>query len=114
MVCRKCRHEFCWFCLKTWSSHVSRGVYNCAVIPVNDPFVDVNVNIARTAIISWKRYLRFNDRYSSHLASLSQETRLYDAVVAKMVELSDDLSQHSLVDLNWMKEVRQTCFSLAG
>lgn len=47
MTCFKCRHEFCWMCMVTWSSH-AKDFYNCKTYrPENDPFLKKPDNISK-------------------------------------------------------------------
>ncbi|KAH0787746.1 IBR domain containing protein [Histomonas meleagridis] len=45
MLCKKCRHEFCWMCLKPWSTH-PKTMYSCdAYKEEDDPYKKIGDGI---------------------------------------------------------------------
>eukprot|EP00898_Chlorokybus_atmophyticus_P001675 jgi/Chlat1/2508/Chrsp175S02376 len=71
MVCKQCRHEFCWVCAEPWKEHgeSTGGYYACNRY---DP-TRVERKHADASKIALERYLHYYHRYSNHAKSRELE-----------------------------------------
>lgn len=86
MVCRKCKHEFCWICLGAWEPHGSSW-FNCTRFNDTDTEkVRKKVDASRSKL---RRYLFYFDRFKSHQSSRQLEGKLWKAVQHKMKQMQE-------------------------
>ncbi|KAI9026581.1 RING finger protein [Phycomyces nitens] len=90
MTCKKCRYEFCWVCIGSWSKH-TRNAYNCHQYQTKDD------NINGRARRNMKRYLHYYNRFINHDASARLDKNLYKKTSKDM----DILQNESL--LTWVQ-----------
>jgi len=64
MICRKCKYDFCWMCLKEWKSHTD--YYNCNKYD-KDEEAETKKSESRAAL---QRYMFYYERYVNHSRSL--------------------------------------------
>jgi len=64
MICRKCKYDFCWMCLKEWKSHTD--YYNCNKYD-KDEEAEAKKSESRAAL---QRYMFYYERYVNHSRSL--------------------------------------------
>lgn len=83
MQCYKCKHEFCWMCLRNWSEH-NREYYECSIYKQNPEVANENSGIrAREAL---KKYLFYYERWYNHGASLKLEAETRKKIDQKIHE----------------------------
>ena len=70
MICRNCRHEFCWVCMDNWAKHFT-SYFKCNHYNEGDMTEKLDKN-AR-AKENLKKYLFYYRRYENHLNSLKLE-----------------------------------------
>ena len=83
MQCYKCKHEFCWMCLRNWTEH-NREYYECSIYKENPQVANENSGLkAREAL---KKYLFYYERWYNHGASLRLETETRRKIDQKIHE----------------------------
>jgi len=83
MICRKCKYDFCWMCLKEWKSH--NDYYNCNKYD-KDEAAEAKKSESRAAL---QRYMFYYERYVNHSKSLKFQEDLKDKVENIMKYLQD-------------------------
>ncbi|RMD41307.1 hypothetical protein DV735_g3835, partial [Chaetothyriales sp. CBS 134920] len=94
MICRKCKHEFCWMCMGPWSEH-GTSWYNC------NRYEEQSGAEARDAQAksrhSLERYLHYYNRYANHEQSAKLDKDLWLKTEKKMTSLQ------SQSDMSWIE-----------
>ncbi|KAI8051364.1 uncharacterized protein B0P05DRAFT_562427 [Gilbertella persicaria] len=86
MTCKKCQYQFCWLCLKNWSSH--QNSYQC------NRFAGEQNKVHSESKSSIERYLHYFTRYTNHEESAKLQRVLYAKTEKIMVQMqqTNDLS----------------------
>jgi len=84
MVCRKCKHEFCWVCMGPWSDHGSAW-YNCNRYDEKGG-VEARDQQSKSRA-SLERYLHYYNRWANHEQSAKLTKGLYAQTEKKMEEM---------------------------
>ncbi|RMZ91801.1 hypothetical protein DV736_g979, partial [Chaetothyriales sp. CBS 134916] len=94
MICRKCKHEFCWMCMGPWLEH-GTSWYNC------NRYTEKSGADARDAQAksrhSLERYLHYYNRYANHEQSAKLDKDLWLKTEKKMTSLQ------SQSDMSWIE-----------
>ncbi|KAF1767074.1 hypothetical protein GCK72_007032 [Caenorhabditis remanei] len=92
----KCKHEFCWLCMKAWQYHKENG-YKCNIF---DESKEKSRSETRALL---ERWLFYYNRYMNHLQSLQLEEKLKVKVSAKEEELQKN-STMTWVDVQFLSK----------
>ncbi|KZT24051.1 hypothetical protein NEOLEDRAFT_1135582 [Neolentinus lepideus HHB14362 ss-1] len=96
MLCRHCKYQFCWLCMRKWEVHG----YNDAVCSTwKEPDPDENMTDAKKSLEKWLFYF---DRFNNHEASASLEQGLVERAKEKVVEVQE-ASSMSWIEANFME-----------
>ncbi|OLL22500.1 E3 ubiquitin-protein ligase dbl4 [Neolecta irregularis DAH-3] len=94
MTCRKCKNEFCWICMGSWSEH-GQNYYNCNRFEEKS---GVDARDAQTkSRASLERYLHYYNRFANHEQSAKLDRELYKRTEKKMLQLQ------TTSDLSWVE-----------
>ena len=105
MTCRsiKCKYEFCWVCLESWSTH-GTSYYNCNLYNENKAkTIKDGQSDQRKAL---ERFMFYWTRFMNHKQSLKFENELKSTVKTKMAQLQDKL-QMAWVEVQFMEQAVQ-------
>ncbi|KAI5651602.1 IBR domain, a half RING-finger domain-containing protein [Phthorimaea operculella] len=101
MICRHCRADFCWLCLRAYNHGRERHECNT---------YDEGLANERRSQAAIQRYLFFCTRFKTHMQSLSFESKLYATVADKMHELQQsDMSRAETVFLKKAVDILCQC-----
>jgi len=84
MVCRKCKHEFCWVCMGPWTEH-GTAWYNCNRYDEKGG-VEARDQQSKSRA-SLERYLHYYNRWANHELSAKLTKGLYAQTEKKMEEM---------------------------
>lgn len=103
MICRKCKYDFCWMCLKEWKSH--NDYYNCNKYD-KDEDAEAKKSESRAAL---QRYMFYYERYVNHSKSLKFQEDIKEKVEASMSYLQAE------VNMTWSEvQFMQKAFETLG
>jgi len=103
MICRKCKYDFCWMCLKEWKSH--NDYYNCNKYD-KDEEAEAKKSESRAAL---QRYMFYYERYVNHSKSLKFQEDIKDKVEKIMSYLQAE------VNMTWSEvQFMQKAFETLG
>ena len=81
ILCRHCRHQFCWMCLKNWDVH---GYNNSTCNAFVEPVPDAASNEAKKNLERWLFYF---DRFNNHELSTKLDQELCERTEDRMLEV---------------------------
>lgn len=84
MVCRHCRFQFCWVCLKNWDVH---GYNNTVCNSYEEPPRTSTMNDAKANLERWMFYY---DRFINHEVSTKLEEELVKRSKEKMLHIQNN------------------------
>uniref|UniRef100_A0A7S0DJJ9 RBR-type E3 ubiquitin transferase n=1 Tax=Amorphochlora amoebiformis TaxID=1561963 RepID=A0A7S0DJJ9_9EUKA len=90
MTCRSCRHEFCWICMATWSTHGSKtgGFYKCNVFKGAGPTDNRGESaLAKKKLEDSKRFIHFIERFKAHNDSKKLEQKMVNSAKTRIEEM---------------------------
>lgn len=93
ILCRNCRYEFCWLCLKNWSVHGYQGDENCTAWKELERGSD-----ASEAEQKLKKYHFYFDRFNNHEVSARLDQQLCEQTQEKMV-MVQEIGQLSWIEV---------------
>ncbi|TDL20140.1 hypothetical protein BD410DRAFT_791225 [Rickenella mellea] len=91
MLCRQCKYQFCWMCMKNWDVH---GYNNSVCNAFVEPEKDANMT---EAAVKLERWLFYFDRFNNHELSSRLDQELCERTQEKMVEIQE------ASDLSWIQ-----------
>lgn len=94
IICRKCKHEFCWVCMGPWSEHGSSW-YSCNRFEEKSS-ADARDGQAKSRA-TLDRYLHYYNRYANHEQSAKLEKDQYSRTEKRMHQLQ------STSGLSWIE-----------
>lgn len=94
MICKKCKHEFCWVCMGPWKEH-GTNYYNCNRYDEKSGIDARDVQAKSRA--SLKRYLHYYNRFMNHQQSAKLERELFIRTQQKMTDLQVQ------TDMTWIE-----------
>ncbi|KAF9276671.1 hypothetical protein BGZ68_009850 [Mortierella alpina] len=100
MTCRKCKYEFCWVCLGSWTEHGTTG-YSCNRFE-DTLSPDVQDQKAKSRA-SLERYLHYYNRFTNHEHSANLDQDLY-VQTEKTMEDMQRTSDLSWIEVQFLKE----------
>lgn len=115
MVCVKCKHEWCWVCLRPWKGH--NDYYNCNKFIKNTDsankkkasFLSIFNKSSRQEKVreremererqrlALERYLHYYERFKNHSHSRELEKQVRAKIQVKVSQLKDDITSTSAV-----------------
>lgn len=104
MSCQRCKHEFCWICLRPWADHGANtgGYYKCNKFDADDGGDDVSD--AAKAKRELDRYLHYYKRYHAHSEAQSFAKKQLADTEARMILLQESTSESSTwTDVEFLK-----------
>lgn len=96
MTCKKCRYEFCWICLGSWSKHGS-SFYNCSLYN-NKETVEVRTKQEKSRS-SLKRYLHYYNHFTAQEQSMKGDLLFCSDIENKLMRIQEDLKD----DVSWIE-----------
>lgn len=87
MICSKCKYEFCWICLKSWSGH-GASYYVCNRFDPDD--LSTIKKQQQLKKLSLQRYLHFYKRFSVHESSMQGDKKIIKKVEDKMKQYMEE------------------------
>ncbi|KAL5533496.1 hypothetical protein ACEPAF_5272 [Sanghuangporus sanghuang] len=81
MVCRQCRFQFCWVCLRDWSAH---GYNQNVCHSYKEPEPTAEMDKAKAYLERWMFYY---DRFNNHEVSAKLDQEVAERLEAKMEKL---------------------------
>eukprot|EP00549_Striatella_unipunctata_P025961 CAMPEP_0118724564 /NCGR_PEP_ID=MMETSP0800-20121206/32647_1 /TAXON_ID=210618 ORGANISM="Striatella unipunctata, Strain CCMP2910" /NCGR_SAMPLE_ID=MMETSP0800 /ASSEMBLY_ACC=CAM_ASM_000638 /LENGTH=511 /DNA_ID=CAMNT_0006633151 /DNA_START=113 /DNA_END=1648 /DNA_ORIENTATION=- len=100
MTCRQCRHEFCWICMGSWSSHGANtgGYYKCN--KYDETAMEDESNAAKREL---DRYLHYYKRFHAHAqAQTFAQRQLFDTE-SRMVRLQESTDNATWTGVEFLK-----------
>jgi hypothetical protein len=88
MTCRKCKHDFCWLCLKDWKKHGSAtgGYYACNIyekLKKEDKDFQKQLKVQENSKNEIARYMYNYERYQNHGKSREIAIKQIDQIKSK-------------------------------
>jgi len=108
MVCRSCKHEFCWVCLSSWAEHGNHtgGFYRCNKY---NPKTKDKVGDKEDAKAELDRYLHYYQRYHNHDQSKHFAEKQQKITEKRMIEMQSR-DQTSWIDVQFLKAATDQVF----
>lgn len=94
MTCRKCKWEFCWVCMGSWSEH-GTSYYQCNRFEEKSG-VDARDTQAKSRA-SLERYLHYFNRWANHEQSAKLDVEFYKTTEKKMEQMQ------ASANLSWIE-----------
>ncbi|CAL1703315.1 unnamed protein product [Somion occarium] len=98
IVCRFCRFQFCWLCLKDWDVHGYNGNENCTAWKELEP--DDDATAAQQLL---KKFLFYFDRFNNHELSAKLDQQLCEQTEERMLRVQET-GQLSWIESKFMKQ----------
>lgn len=107
IICRQCKHEFCWICLGSWSEH-GNEYYKCNRFDESKAASDAKLSSSKGAARqALERYLFYYTRYANHEQSLKMESSLLNQNELKMEALQKK-TELTWIDLEFYRRAIRT------
>lgn len=100
ILCRHCKHQFCWLCRKNWDVH---GYDNAACNAWKEPEPDEEKTEAKQNLEKWLFYF---DRFNNHEISSRLDQELCERAEEKMLDVQNTSN------LSWIEvcdDIRSDC-----
>ncbi|ORY95727.1 putative ariadne-1 protein-like protein [Syncephalastrum racemosum] len=98
MLCRKCRHEFCWVCYESWYDH-NRTPHSCNRYREDED----SKKYKETRRENLKRYLHYFNRFENHDKSAKLDEELYKKTEEMMLRMQET-SNLSWIEVQFLKD----------
>lgn len=105
MTCQRCKHEFCWICMRAWSEHGANtgGYYKCNKFDADGADNDDGSDAAR-AKRELDRYLHYYKRYHAHSEAQKFAQKQLADTEARMIVLQESASESTTwTDVEFLK-----------
>jgi Ariadne domain len=105
MTCQKCRHEFCWICMRDWANHGANtgGYYKCNRFENGDLDADGDESDAARAKRDLDRYLHYYKRYHAHHQAQGFAQKQLKETEQRMVQLQESSVAAKWTDVEFLK-----------
>mmetsp|Transcript_7109 Transcript_7109/g.27237 ORF Transcript_7109/g.27237 Transcript_7109/m.27237 type:complete len:504 (-) Transcript_7109:214-1725(-) len=103
MTCSRCKHEFCWICMGSWSDHgtATGGYYKCNRFDANNASVDQKESDRAKRELD--RYLHYYQRYHGHHSGENFAKTQQDHLDQRMAELQETSAASTWIDVQYLK-----------
>ena len=83
MLCRHCKFQFCWMCMKSWDTHgYDKSICNAFVEPPKTEHMS-------SAALKLERWLFYFDRFSNHEVSAALDEEFCKTIAQKVGEVQE-------------------------
>jgi ariadne-1 len=96
MTCARCKHEFCWLCMKNWNGHSACNTFGVDAEKKREQ----DAGEARKLLA---RYVHFFDRYNAHNGAIAFAQKTRNAASNKMTHLQE-LKGTNVKDVEFLVE----------
>jgi len=107
MTCKKCKHEFCWLCKGSWSSHgdITGGYYKCNSYETNkDQYTGTEFNRPNSTENLFQYYMFYLHRYETYAGNIKYLQSTADTINIKANKLLDKFQTAKFQDMLQLKD----------